>query len=215
MGHGLRQVSSLTKVQRDLTIELLGYALLRLARHFTICQYELLAHLITVENLGSKQASSFRAQEQRHATKGAFVNANTVSAFNRAYYTLEALDVVIPVAGCVSKIVVPLEGLAAHLESGHFVDHRLFEFSVYHFFNCHEQNEWGSESFGDGTEVMILPDLEDRFGKAGLLDARDNWSGWSLLFEKCISPITLDQETGSHRASAFFKQIYSFEEHDE
>lgn len=144
-------VHKASEARQRLTAELLGYGLLRLSRHFILDEYELLADIPAASALNFRSTFPFNQTKQDKAAVGANLNANTFAAFNRVYHTLESLGVVERVAGLISKVVVPPEKIEFHLRSRGALDAELFEVSVYHFFNCHGQAEWGRLA---GTQAM-------------------------------------------------------------
>lgn len=197
-----------TQAAHKLTSELLGYLLLRLTRYITKYEYEELAGSIAGEAVGFRSRFPYDSTAQRRAAVGAYLNGNTVSAFNRAHHTFEALGVIQQVSGVISKVVVPFDKLEEHLDQNVF-ENDPFEFSVYHFFDCHGQAEWGSPSLGLGTEVSIEPGLEERFLEAGLLDDTNDGRVWSQLLLKYTSPSAHEEDVAT-----FFGQIYTLEEAD-
>ena len=201
-----------TEARQILTTELLGYVLLRLTRHFIESEYELLADIAEDQLVGFRTNHPYDLDAQRQAVVGAYLNANTVAAFNRAHRTFEALGVNENVVSVISKIVVSFEKLEEFLTHQGALDQELFAMSLYHFYDCHGQAEWGSPSWepGHGTEVSICPGLKGRFEQTGLLVPQEAGHVWSQLMLDNISPLAPCTD-----AKTFFKQIYCFEATDD
>ncbi|MEO9826907.1 MAG: hypothetical protein ABJF50_21105 [Paracoccaceae bacterium] len=209
-----------TEAHRKLTVELVGYLLLRLTRYCIESEFELLSHTIPFNFDGTQTEAKFNAIAQRKADLGAFCVGNSVTAFNRTRATIEDLKILEQVSPAMLKVIVPFQCLDEHLTNTNAIDAELFEFSLYHFYNCHSQTEWGSESwYSDavtwkgGTEVSILPGLQQRFEQAGLLiqsGQSNDQIEWSQLMDKCIDPLRTE-----HSPEQFFEQIYTYEAVDE
>lgn len=207
------QRRALSEARQSLTVELLGYVLLRLTRHFTDSEYQLFSEMAAEDSEGRQTTHPFDLEAQRRAVVGAYVHRNTVSAFNRSRNTFEDIGILENITGFASKIMVPFERLAGYLAHQGALDETLFDMSLYHFYTCHEQTEWGSPSWNPlvhGTEVSIRPGLKGRFERAGLLALSEAGHVWSQLMLDSVSPIVPDTD-----AKTFFEQIYTFEETDD
>lgn len=201
------QFTNVTRPQAELTVELLEYVLLRVSKYFIEDDLEMLAVSEPMTS-AEMELSDFDKDAQHRAATGAYLNANTVAAYNRSIHTFEDLGIARRLAGYLSRIEVPYAGLRAHLTNCGLLSKELFEHSVYHFYDCHDQQEWRDMTRGQGTFVQIRPGLRTRFLAAGLLDADWEWHGWSELMAQCVAPHSLDDWNLTPMADEFFEQVY-------
>jgi hypothetical protein len=195
----------LTAPQVSLTIELLEYTLLRLAKScvFPDWMYDILppGELESMAAKGQPFGSGHPCQDG--AAIGALINGNTESAYNYAVVTFEETNVLEVIPLCKARrVVVSVSQLGEHLVGGGFLSHELFERAIYHFYDWHEQVKWVGD-FG----IPIKRGLEHRFKQAGLLDPELDLDGWSGLMVRHIRPL-LSPGDDLLSVNQFFEEVY-------
>jgi hypothetical protein len=200
----------LNDAQKELTIELLEYALLQLARicHYTD-YYDILPDTIYGEMKENGFLYSWGSKDQINATYGALINGNTESAFNYFVYLFDRLNVFETIYGAGRKVIVPHAGLREHLIHGKYINQELFEDAVCLFHNCHDGLPYGYDHATFG-KLPIALGLEKRFDHAGLLDPLGSSNGWSSRMKECHRHYFRGYEE-LIPANKFFEEVYHFE----
>ena len=194
------RLTQLTPTQVDLTVELLGYILLRLTRHFCEPDFDDWSAILSERDLKLNATDTFDAEAQWAGSLRAVV-APGVSAFNRAAATLAELGIVERLGESpIFKVVVPFDGLRSFLETRGLLTPETFEFAVYDFLGCHVQAEWGAASLegarGPVATSVVQPDpgLLHRFQAAGLVAPSDGRLAWAPLMQACMLPVRLMED---------------------
>ncbi|MEX0302552.1 MAG: hypothetical protein AB3N24_09025 [Leisingera sp.] len=188
----------LSEAQVELAAEMAGYVLLRLTRFFSQPDFDDWKEILSGEGGEVNESGAFESLAQFSGLVGALIWAN-VTAYSRAAQGLEQLGIVIRhKETAFYKVTVLRDKIRQHLLESRTLGAEEFEYMVYAFFGCENQDEWGAASLEgpDGPVASSVVELEPGFAQlcknAGLIGKAEGQWAWSPLMERCMSPIELE-----------------------